>query len=581
MFSDGEEPPSSSVPPKVIVPSITVVSLLVLITFIGAVVIFVRSYKKKRRHPLDIEKQDSEAGEWGNGTRDGRGSVATNGSRGPRGFGGPSVAIKSPPRAADRRFKTLSQESSVSKEFYGGKNGGSEGVEVVGNTILESSSAPAVPIGKIERITGNALSNDFYSDRASGCSHSRGNSANVAAEPKHHSNHSLSAKDTAPAVLSFRPLIPGINLSPISPVSNTSAARDFAPGDEGADLFKYLSSPPPAVVAQNATALEEDVNSSAASSERSSNISSSKSSSRFSYTQLYLGTNLGKHISAQYNRLKEPRRSPQGDAAFGERVQASLSPAFDGFPVSQKPSRFTRLSSESTSVISSVEPAGKGHSQRISWSGRSVLELDTPVPSKQYNPISPSQAKTHILRRTDRNLPVEPASPPKFATSPKAHIRRHTDYPPPPPIPADPSDVAGGPGDFILPMPMFRSFSNSKMSVVSVPSTISSVSTFVGRNTIGGLSPTPARHSMWNTPNYEDVTTSNRKSVGASTVLTETSETSNMTEIELEMEMRKIGDRARRASEERRGTRRRNEENQGVQRGTEVIGMPRIGHRFF
>lgn len=570
MFTDGAEPPSSSVPPKVIVPSITVVSLLVLITFIGAVVIFVRSYKKKRRHPLDIEKQDSEAGGWGNESRDGRGSVATNGTRGSRGFGRPSGTIRSPPRAADRRFKMLSQES-VNKEFFGERNGGNEGVEVVGNAILESSSSPVVPIGKIERLTGNALSNDFYSDRASGSSHSRGNSANVTAEPKHHSNHSLSAKDTAP-VLSFRPLIPGINLSP---VSNTSAVHDFSPDNEHTDHFKYLSSPPPAVVAQNAAALE-DANSSADSSERSSNVSSSKSSSRFSYTQLYLGTNLGKHISAQYNRLKEPRKSPQSDAAFGERVQASL---FNSFSAAQKPSRLTKLSSELTSVISSVEPAGKGHSQRISWSGRSVLELDAPVPSKQYNPISPSQTKTHILRRTDRNLPVEPASPPKFATSPKAHtFRRHTDYPPPPPIPADLSDVAGGPGDFILPMPMFRSFSNSKMSVVSVPSTISSVSTFVGRNTICGLSPTPARHC---TPDYKDMTTSNRKSVGASTVFTETSETSNMTEIELEMEMRKIRDRAKRASEERRGTRRRNEENQGVQRGTEVVGMPRIGHRFF
>lgn len=128
---------------------------------------------------------------------------------------------------------------------------------------------------------------------------------------------------------------------------------------------------------------------------------------------------------------------------------------------------------------------------------------------------------------------------------------------------------------------MFRSFSDSKMSVVSVPSTISSVSTFVGRNTIGGLSPTPARHSVWNTPDYEDVISSHRYSAGGSIVLTETSETSNMTEAEIEMEMRKIRERAKRASEERKGSRRRNEEDQGGQRGTEVVGMPRIGHRFF
>lgn len=575
MSTDGAEPPSSSVPPKVIVPSITVVSLLVLITFIGAVVIFVRSYKKQRRYSPDIEKQDSEAREWGSGSREGRESMTTNGTRGSRGFERSSGAIRSLPRAAERGFKALSQES-VNQEFYKGRDGGNGGAEVAGTATLESSNAPAVPIGKIERITGNALSNDFYSDRASGSSHSRGNSANVAPEPKHQSYPSPSAKDTAP-VLTFRPLVPDSNLSPISPVT-TSVVNDSSPYNEHNSLFKHLSSPPPAVIAQNLSSLG-DANLSSTQSERSSNVSSSRSSSRFSYTQLYLGTNLGKHISAQYNRLKEPRKSPQtpqGDATFAERVKTS------SLPVSRKPSRFIKLSSESTGVISPTEPAGRGHSQRVSWSGRSVLELDAPGPSKQCNPTSPSQSKPHVLRRTDRNLPVEPAPPPKFATSPGAHAsRRITDYPPPPPIPADPSDVAGGPGEFILPMPMFRSFSNSKMSVVSVPSTISSVSTFVGRNTIGGLSPTPARHSAWDTPDYEDMTTENRKSLGASTVLTETSEISNMTEMELEMEMRRIRERARRASEERRGTRRRNEEDRGAQRGTEVVGMPRIGHRFF
>lgn len=535
-------------------PSITVVSLLVLITFIGAVIIFVRSNKKKRRQLLDVEKQDSEAREWGTENYERRGSMGTNGTRVSKGFERPSGAIRSPPRVAERGSRALSWETreAMNQAFHNGRDGEAQ---EAGTTILESSSAP---IGKIERITGNALSNDFYSDRASGSSHSRGNSANTATVPR---NHNYPSPPTAP-VLSFRSLVPDFNLSPIPPSTSTSTTtRDSLLYDEHT---KHLSSPPPAVIAHDTTALASP-NLSSEPSERSSDLSSTRSSSRFSYTQLYLGTNLGKHISAQYNRLKEPRKSLQTLKDGAERVQISpQSPGPSDFPVARKPSRGIRLSSGSTDIISSVELAGRGHAQRLSWSGRSVLELDVPGPSKQYNPISFSQPKPHVLRRIDRNLPAECTLTPKS----------------PPPMLADLSDVAGGPDDFILPMPMFRSFSNSKMSVVSVPSTISSVSTFVGRNTIGGLSPTPARHSMWNTPDYENTVSNNRKSVGGSTVLTETSEISNMTEAELEMEMRKIKERARRASEERKGSR-RSEENQGGQRGTEVVGMPRIGHRFF
>lgn len=552
--------------------SITVVSLLVLITFIGAVVIYVRSNKKKRRYSIDVEKQDLNTREWRVGDCERHGSTATNETMLSKGFGRPGGAIRFPPRAAERRSTALSQgtREAAIQEFNKGRDGGAR---EAGISILESSSTPAVPIGKIERITGNALSNDFYNHRASGSSHSRGNSANAAAMPRNHRYPSPSATP----VLSFRPLVPDIDLSPISSTTSASTPRD-SPLYECA---KYLSSPVSTVIAHDMNA-SNSPNLSSEPSERSS----STRSSRFSYTQLYLGSNLGKHISTQYNRLKEPRKSPQTPQDDAERSQASpRSSSSSDSPIVRKPSRLMRSSSEFTGTISPVEPAGRGHSQRLSWSGRSVLELDSPGPSKQYNFISSSQSKPHVLRRIDRNLPVECAPPPKFATSPKSCAsRHHNDYPPPPPppIPADPSDVEGDLSDFTLPMPpMFRSFSDSKMSVVSVPSTISSVSTFVGRNTIGGLSPTPARHSVWNTPDYEDVISSHRYSAGGSIVLTETSETSNMTEAEIEMEMRKIRERAKRASEERKGSRRRNEEDQGGQRGTEVVGMPRIGHRFF
>lgn len=567
---DGAEPTSSSVSPKAVVPSITIVSLLVLITFVGAVVIFVRSYKK-RRHSPDVEKQtteDGEARERRAGNRERRGSIMGNGARSPRGYEGPGGAIRPPPRAAERGFTVLPEEGGEdgNQAFHKGRGGNGE-AEEAGTEILERSSIPVASIGKIERITGNALSNDFYSDRASGSGHSRGNSVNTAAESGHNSYSSPSTKNIAP-VLSFRPL-----------ALDTSPARDFSPYNEHTSTFKH--SPLPAVIAPDMTTPV-----SASHSAESTSNPSTRSSSRFSYTQLHLGTNLGKHISTQYNRLKEPRKPPrekQGDVISLETVPAPQLPPFSDFNINQKPSRPTRLSSQSMGVISPVEPAEIGHSQRLSWNGRSVLELDAPGPSKQYNSTPPPKLKPRVLRRTDRNLPAEPIPPPKFATSPQARtsafgLRHYSDYPPPPPIPPDPNDVAGGPGEFVLPMPMFRSASNSKMSVVSTPSSVSSINTYVYRNTIGGLSPTPA---LRNSPDYEDVISSNRKSAGGSTVLTETSEISNMTEVELEMEMRKIRERARRASEERRGARRRSEENQGNQRGAEVGSMPRIGHRFF
>lgn len=619
MPTNGSNSASSSVSPKVIVPSVTVISLLVLITFIGAVIIFVRAYKKRRRRSSDVEKQDVEAGQAGErgvGNRERRESMMKSGMGPPRAFGRSGGAIRPPPRAARRESQTLPQEAReiVNQEFKKGRSG-KEGAERTvaagqgyavrhahetrGTEIHESSGVPAVPIiGKIERITGNALSNDFYGERASGSGHSRSNCANTAREarePKRHSYPLLSTKNVAPGPSSSRPLTLNTNLSPISPETDISTARDFSPYSEHTAVFKSLSPPPAAPNAialkyPNVTALVR-ANSSAESSKRSSSRLSNRSSNRFSYTQMYSGTNLAEHISTQYNRFKEPRKSPQTppkDAVPPVRVpEPPLSAAFGGFTISRKPTRLARVSSASTEITSSIKEVEKSHVHRISWSGRSVLELDAPSPSNQYTPSLPlpPPSKPYISKRTDRNLPPEPAVPPKFATSPRVRTsafgsRRHKDYPPLPPIPPDLSDIAGGPGELILPTLMSRSASNSKMSVVSVPSTISSFNTITGRAPIGGLSPTPARHSLRNTPDYEDVASINRKSVGGSTVLTETSEISNMTEAELEMEMRRIRERARRASDERRGTRRRNEEKQSS-REAEGGDNPGIGHRLF
>lgn len=589
-------------------------------------IIFVRAYRKRRRRSSDVEKQDAGAGraeERGIANHGRHGSIAKSGGRSPGVFDRPGGAIRPLPHAAKRESRTLPEEARkvVDQEFHKGRSGGREGVEravtagqgytvrhaheTSGTEVHESSGIPAVPIiGKIERITGSVLSNDFYSDRASGSGHSRSNSVNTAGEPKRHSYPLLSTKDIAPAPSPHRPLTLDTDLSLVSPETEISTSHDFTPSSAHTAVFKTLSPPPAAPNAialkyPNVTALVR-ANPSAESSKRSSNRSSNRSSSRFSYTQFYSGTNLAEHISTQYNRLKEPRKSPQTppkDAASPERVpDPPLSAAFGGFTIARKPSRSTRLSHGSTGLTSPIEePVGKGHAHRLSWNGRSVLELDAPGASNQYNPPPPassSQSRPQMLRRIDRSLelatpPAPPPPPPKFATSPRIRTsafgsRRHKDYPPLPPIPPDPSDIAGGPGELILPTFMSRSASNSKVSVVSVPSTISSFNTITGRTTVGGLSPTPARHSQRNTPDYEDAgSSSNRKSVGGSTVLTETSEISNMTEAELEMEMRRIRERARRASDERRGARRMNEEKQSGLRGAEDGDKPGVGHRFF
>ncbi|RPB08526.1 hypothetical protein P167DRAFT_548889 [Morchella conica CCBAS932] len=631
---------SSSVSPKVIVPSVTVIALLVLITFIGAVIIFVRAYKKRRRNQAGTEKQDEEAAnaaatadtKTGKHRRSGASSSFGGGS-GERGGGRDAEDVISPvPRAAHSHQEA---RDIVEQGFRRSRRSG-DGVErgVVfgqgysvwngpGQQQQDEGAAPV--IGKIERIMGNPLSNDFYTDRASGSGHSRNNSAAKAAakekkrESKRHSYPVVNTKNAPLRTSSARPttaLELDTNLSPVSPdETELSTARDFSPysGDNG--IFKSLSPPPaaPAAIAlryPNVTALVRANIPGESASKRSSFRSSHRTSSRFSYTQLHDGTNLSDHISSQYSRSKKEQKSPSPIHIEKVNTPDPLpSPpawaAFGGFDTSRnskssssQPSRISTLSSGTDkSAEQSVKSHGHGH--RLSWNGRSVLDLDPappPVPSKHSPtppPIAPSSptpsSPSRPLRRKDRNIPIEPTSPPKFATAPRVRTSafgpsRQKNYPQLPPIPPDPEDVASG--QLFLPTLMSRSGSNSKMSVLSVPSTISSLNTIntITRSTTG-LSPTPARqYTPRNTPEPLAVApdASSRKSIGASTILTETSETSNMTAAELELEMRKIRDRAKRASEERRGSRVRYEQSWLAEEEAESsIPGQGVGHRFF
>ncbi|KAI5845821.1 hypothetical protein DFP73DRAFT_403650 [Morchella snyderi] len=653
---------SSSVSPKVIVPSVTVIALLVLITLIGAVIIFVRAYKKRRRNQADAEKQDEESvnattaadTKTSRHRRSGTSSSAGGGGGGGGGgvgFRDTEDVISPVPRAAHSHQEV---RDIVEQGFRRSRRSGDGGVERgvvfgqgygVWNGPGQQEAEGAAPvIGKIERIMGNPLSNDFYTDRASGSGHSRNNSAAKAAaaaakekqrDSKRHSYPVVSMKNVPLRTSSARPTTAALeldtNLSPVSlDGTELSTARDFSPYSGDSGLFKSLSPPPaaPAAIAlryPNVTALVRANIPGESASKRSSFRSSHRTSNRFSYTQLHDGTNLSDHISSQYSRSKKEQKSPSPIHIENVSTPDPLpSPpawaAFGGFgefgasrnsrSSSSQPSRISILSSGTDkSAEQSVKSHGHGH--RLSWTGRSVLDLDPappPVPSK-HSPtpppppprIAPSfssssssptpSSPSRPLRRKDRNIPMEPpTSPPKFATAPRVRTSafgpsRQRNYPQLPPIPPDPEDVASG--QLFLPTLMSRSGSNSKMSVLSVPSTISSfntINTITRSNT--GLSPTPARqYTPRNTPEPVAVApdaASSRRSIGASTILTETSETSNMTVAELELEMRKIRDRAKRASDERRGSRMRYERSWLAEEEAESSGPGLgVGHHFF
>ena len=562
---------SSSVFPEAILPSIVVISLLVLITFVGAVIIFVRAYKQRKHRRLSQQEKnrpskmgaggsiirETDEGDNVNALKTGRrffGSLfSRNRETGVSRFQPPVAIMTGESKMSSHNVREIVQGGSQRERgSVNWRTGDAVRVgpgyharysrETPDMDIYESMAVPVIPaVGKIERMTGNALSNDLYADRASG-----------AVSPRE--NRTLTHSKSVPEWRKLsRIVIPGTpppwslrldtNSSAISLATDeTPVVQDLSPNYE--NLLGL--SPPPRV----ATALIDRKYPNVAALARA-NIPSAKPSSLLSCT--YSCGNPTVHIATQYDPTSRSRRTlsrsssnmaplpdPPRSAAFG---------SFTGRPRSSKSKgkQSLRDSAESTTPMDLPIPFHRG-----SWSGRSVLELDAPEDNTKKATLPP--------------LPPQPinSSPqstvPKFATTPRIRTPA-LGSPLDPLLPPTPSILFstwgishGNRSDAALPRP----YSASRISMASIPSTISSFNAVtVPANPIHGLSPTPPRSG----PSAAALEERLGESIG--TLIADTPEVSDFTERELEVEMARIRDRARKASDERRWRRREEERWRG------------------
>ncbi|KAL7266109.1 hypothetical protein RUND412_011358 [Rhizina undulata] len=610
MPSDNSESVSRSlsVSPRVIVPSVTVIGLLVLITIAGAVTIFVRAYKKKKRRQSRVSKSDVEAGLpgedpprrfWG---RRRHGNETAKDPHEPSTAGGVDD-IMQPERAhinrGSRRFSRDAIEIVEQGFRFGRSNSHVQNPKAVvvgrgytlrhtdeitrkepqvAETSINNIPTPPPLIGKIERLTGNPLSNDLYSGWISGATsvQSRGGSTatNNDARRKSHPPPPLSTQANFLSPPDPKPTLKvATKFSPVSAVTDSS--RDFSPNYNEILGIAHALSPPPAPPPHSALGLKyPNVTALARTSVEETN-KSKRSSKRLSYT--YEGTSRTEHIASQYNPTKQHRLSfnrASRTGSSGHTLVTHFSSAFGNLTVSGCDNGNAR-SAGSQVTFSKFEagPASfKVPPHRRSWSGRSVLELDVPTTIKSPPPPPPPPHR----RSFSPPLRKDPARAQKLDPLPQVRVsafgpRRSTQ----PPLPRIPS---GGRDSFGAELPaggLSRSGSISKNSVASMPSSISSFNTVTPWNpAVGGLSPTPAPRSLLlnlplpppppppNSVAGDDLSRKgSRKSTAddASTLFSETSD-GNLTEKELERDWNRIRERARRVSEERKSRRREAEE---------------------
>ncbi|KAG0123295.1 hypothetical protein HOY82DRAFT_619377 [Tuber indicum] len=540
---------SSSVFPEAILPSIVVISLLVLITFVGAVIIFVRAYKQLKRRRLSQQEKNKRGR-----VKDGGGTMRET----------DEVKDADTPKTGRRLFRNLfsrNRETAASRLpppvaiMTGESRGLSQNVremvedwfhrereatngygirparEPPSMGMYEGVTAPVVPVaGKIERMTGNVLSNDLYTHRASGTAPSRGDKI-----PTHRQSVEEWSKPTRIAIPRTPPPRPFEHDSSYSPMSHatdeTSAVNDLSPNYEN---ILGLSAPPPV-----ATSLIDRRYPNVAALARA-NIPSANPSTRLSYT--YSRSSHTEHISTQYNPNSRSRRAPyRSSRDMVPLLDPPLSAAFGGFKGGPKTSKGKGKQVSRDSVESATPEHPSIPSHRRSWSGRSVLELD----DTEHNTESPPQPPPPLP--TDSS--PEPTLP-KFATTPRLRTSAvgspsHSLLPPALLMPPSTPDTSRSNHPDVA---LSRAHSISKRSIASIPSTISSFNAIAAPvNPIHGLSPTPPRLASPPVAGSDEVL---GRSIGS--LIAETTEVSNFTERELEMEMARIRDRAKRASDERR-----------------------------
>ncbi|KAF8253800.1 hypothetical protein K440DRAFT_618277 [Wilcoxina mikolae CBS 423.85] len=380
--------------------------------------------------------------------------------------------VRSPEPAAWRTHQPRSweSESSVGQELQRRVASVELGYEVSSSdAALSGVHAEEIALGvapnmhrstpslsKLERMTGNQLSNDLYEGRTSGQGQSRDSNGlsirnqdkDIFGYPKLNTN--ISYTPHQPDLNLYTDLSPSTTIedfefSPISPksVGETTALAPRPP-------------PPPRPSAAQMAVAYPNIAALAQVNRAASDIHPRRHSSRTSFSFREQGQNITEHIASQFNPAKRGRLRlafNSGRRRSSTRLTRNhappLSAAFGGFTEldRHKTTRDSRASSISTfrfgtTVEDDPPPLPTPTAiERHSWSGRSVLFLD------------------EMSRWAGRG--------------PKTPIR-----------PVDEEQIEGGPS-------LSRTLSASKASISSMFSSISSLNTLSGGFT-GGLSPTPA-----------------------------------------------------------------------------------------
>lgn len=541
---------SSSVNPRVIVPSVTVIGVLVLITVVGAVFVIVRAYRSRQRRlhgrRMSDAHQESRAGREERGGGDGVRGGGVMGGSGER-WERAERAERGKPFARDWRHSepALLPSPGLALQRPSSWNPRVKGRPGMGIHIAEldlgprGGHVPSPSLSKIERITGNALSNDLYAERPSGA-------PAVPPPARHPSSRRLSFPPPSASVLPREPkfgLKLETDLAQLSPTStnDTSLHDDISPSSSQGTITISGLSAPPAAAYPNIAALAR------------ANAHDKARSQRLS---AYAAGSVTEHIAGQFNRTRQSRLSqrvtstrdmaPPPSAAFGgfPRRQNSKASAVSDLSTMSKISALSDLSTVSSvsagsdSTVSMGPTAPSSNSlkppplppHRRSWSGRSILLLDNPRPPR---PPAPASLPTHPRTPTQTSFQVPPhLTVPTMQLTPPQETARELPREPPesitsssglprvsafgPPVSLDEarpdsSTMPRGPPSTAtslalsppialsqsrrpsaadsLPASMTRTGSNSKNSVVSL-STISSFNT-VAAAAPNGLSPGP------------------------------------------------------------------------------------------
>ncbi|KAI5858992.1 hypothetical protein BZA05DRAFT_414735 [Tricharina praecox] len=485
---------AESVSPRVIIPAVTVVGVLVLIIIAGAVYAIVRAHKRRqRRRGQRLSRGDEEAGgfddsegvwregNWDNYVRNGR---LTRDSRQMKGmvFSGRSdTIIRQPESAATRSPRPPSWDARdlVGQGFQRGSLGGANREVNTGRgyeighmaDVYDPSDAKGgsvhvaeVSLGihpafrtsppgssKIERMTGSRLSNGMYEDRPSGS--------------REGSNSGSSGLSYPQLNINIPSTLPDLNTD-ISPT--TTIWSQFSPHSAGGLGGTQLAPPPATAAYPNITALAK--------------VSGSRSS--IQTTSFYIrDQSISEHVATQFAPARRESRRERSSAAYSgsshmrrnsstrtRKLVPPLSAAFGGFTgltrYDSKASRASRASSISTFRHGTLEEEEENENvpplpsptpkQRRSWSGRSVLLLDEFPKKSAQTTATPLSGSPRIGSYLGSSIP----------------------------------EADGGED-------LRRTTSASKVSISSMPSSVSSFNTMYAA---GGLSPTPAPRLMQLSP---------------------------------------------------------------------------------